>query len=194
MSETGEMILALRPVIAELERLNIRYYVGGSVASSHHGAGRSTQDVDLNVELDLKLAPLFLKPLKTDFYVSEVAVQDAIRRKSCFNLLRFGNSYKIDLFVSQDRPFDRSALERATVGLLGEFQELPARIATPEDIILLKLDWYRLGDFASERQWLDVSKVAKLYGVKLDKSYLEHWATNLQLTELWNKLKTQVNL
>src|SRR5262245_5531084 len=46
MSEASELIQALRPVLDELNRLGVRYYIGGSVASSIHGAARSTLDVD----------------------------------------------------------------------------------------------------------------------------------------------------
>src|SRR5689334_15627437 len=37
----------LLPVIAIFDQLGIPYYIGGSVASAHHGIARSTLDVDL---------------------------------------------------------------------------------------------------------------------------------------------------
>jgi hypothetical protein len=42
----------LSPVVDAFDRLGVRYYVGGSVASSTHVAGRSTLDVDVVAELD----------------------------------------------------------------------------------------------------------------------------------------------
>jgi len=88
MAETSDLIQALGPVVAELERLGVRYCVGGSVASSFHGAPRSTLDVDLSAELDEADALRLVAALGNDYYVSEVAARDAVRRRSCFNLLQ----------------------------------------------------------------------------------------------------------
>lgn len=52
-----------------------------------------------------------------------------------------------------------------------------------EDIILSKLDWYRMSDGISERQWRDVLGVLKVQKPLLDIVYLEHWAAKLQLTD-----------
>jgi hypothetical protein len=42
MSEHPGLIEALEPVAAALQALGVRFYVGGSVASSFHGVARST--------------------------------------------------------------------------------------------------------------------------------------------------------
>lgn len=60
MSDADELIAALQPVTEAFRSLGIRHYVGGSVASSFHGAIRFTMDVDLVCELplaDLSLPP-----------------------------------------------------------------------------------------------------------------------------------------
>ena len=51
MSEIPGLIDALKPVARVLQSMGVRFYVGGSVASSYHGASRSTLDVDLVAEL-----------------------------------------------------------------------------------------------------------------------------------------------
>lgn len=45
-----DLLVALRPVVFSLQRMNVRYYVCGSVASSVYGVGRTTLDVDLVAE------------------------------------------------------------------------------------------------------------------------------------------------
>ena len=45
------LIVALEPVARIFQSLGIGFYVGGSVASSFHGAARSTMDVDLVADL-----------------------------------------------------------------------------------------------------------------------------------------------
>jgi len=194
MQAASELVQALGPVVAELNRLNVRYYVGGSVASSHHGAARSTLDVDINAELDDATAMHFIAAMQPEFYVSEVAVRDAIKRRSCFNLLHYATSYKVDIFVSKNRQFDQSVLSRAVESMLGDPVAISVRMATPEDIILLKLDWFRLGDFASERQWNDLTQVTKLHGQRLDSAYLQHWVNELGLHELWKMLMSEISV
>jgi hypothetical protein len=49
-------------------------------------------------------------------------------------------------------------------------------IASPEDIILAKLEWYRMGGEVSDRQWNDILGVLKLQGLRLDLVYLRQWA------------------
>ena len=51
MSDVDDLVAALEPVAAALGRLGVGFYVGGSVASTYHGAIRSTMDVDLVCEL-----------------------------------------------------------------------------------------------------------------------------------------------
>ena len=66
-------------------------------------------------------------------------------------------------------------------------------IATAEDIILLKLEWYRLGNETSERQWSDLTTVAKLQGDRLDRDYLHRWSTELGVSDLVERLVSEVD-
>ena len=53
----------LVPLIDVFEKLGIRYYIGGSVASSAHGIARSTQDIDIIADLHLQHARLLTDAL-----------------------------------------------------------------------------------------------------------------------------------
>ena len=87
MDELEELVDALLPVASALRKLGVRHYVGGSVASSFHGAARSTMDVDLVCELTEDGISPFIQSIGTDYYASETAMRDAVRRKGCFNLI-----------------------------------------------------------------------------------------------------------
>lgn len=167
--------------------------MGGSIASSVHGAARSTLDVDLAAEITEADAQELVQSLSTEYYVSQTAARDAVRHKSCFNLIHLTTSFKVDIFVSRGREFDRSVLDRATIETLGTVDPLAARIVSAEDIILVKLEWYRLGNATSERQWNDVTRVAKLYGSHLDRNYIFHWAGELGLLDLVEQLFLEID-
>jgi hypothetical protein len=188
MDQAIDMVDALRPVLHELDRLGVRYYVGGSVASSSHSVGRSTLDADVVAELEEGSALSLISALHDTYYVSRQAALEAVQRRACFNLICLANSFKIDVFVSRDRAFDRAVLERAETEMLGAANPLSARVATAEDIVLLKLEWYRLGNEASQKQWDDLTQVVKLQADRLDRQYLDRWVAELGVADLLNRL------
>jgi hypothetical protein len=129
-SNEDDLVLALGPVVQTLRSLNVPFYVSGSVASSYHGAVRSTMDVDLVCELEGDKVGALLSQLGEDHYASETAIREAIRRKSCFNLIHYSTSFKVDVFVSPERPFDRQVIARAQSGTLGRDAALTFFIPT----------------------------------------------------------------
>jgi hypothetical protein len=60
-------------------------------------------------------------------------------------------------------------------------------VASPEDVILRKLKWYRDGGETSERQWLDVLGVLKIQSDKLECEYMTKWAIDLGISDLFEK-------
>ena len=189
LSDTDDLVLALGPVARILQSLGVRFYIGGSVASSFHGAVRSTMDVDLVCELTDADVPSLIKELGDDYYASEPAIRDAVRRNSCFNLIHLPTSFKVDVFVSRQRPFDLQTISRAQTGTLGLEETLTVPIATAEDVIVIKLEWYRLGNEASERQWDDVSRLMTLLGDAADLEYLQQASESVGVADLLQRLR-----
>ncbi len=183
-----DVVAAVVPVVTAFRVLGIRHYVGGSVASSFHGATRSTMDVDVVAELYDEAITPFLELLGDAYYSSEPAIRDAVRRKSCFNLIHFPTSFKVDVFVSRDRPFDRDAMTRAALGEIGTHATVKIPLASAEDTIISKLEWYRLGNEVSERQWQDVTTVYTLLGAQADLNYLRHAAESVGVVDLLERL------
>lgn len=188
MNEEDDLIAALRPVAVSFSRLGVDFYVGGSVASTYHGAIRSTMDVDLVCNLRSDQIDPFVASFGAECYVSEAAVRDAVERRSCFNVIHLPTAFKVDVFVSRGRPFDEGAMRRAVTQSLGSDESLVVPIASPEDSILAKLEWYRLGDEASERQWDDVSRLVALLGDTLDLDHMRRMAISLGVEDLLERL------
>lgn len=194
MNETDDLVEALAPVAAALGALGIPHFVGGSVASSFHGAARTTMDVDVVCEMGEEQVSSFIGQFDSNFYISESAVRDAVRRKSCFNMIHLPTSFKIDVFVSRGRPFDGEAMQRARPQVLGDEQRsVDVPIATAEDSIISKLEWYRLSNETSERQWDDVSRLIKLLGDQADIAYLENAAESIGLPDLLARLLSETS-
>jgi hypothetical protein len=179
------ILQALEPVVEAFEGLGIRYQIGGSVASSAYGIARATLDVDLVADLNELPIHSFVEALRDAYYIDEDRVSDAVRRRSSFNVIHLATMIKIDVFVLKSRPYDRVAFGRARMENLGE-DEATRRyyVASPEDVILNKLDWYRQGGGVSERQWNDVLGILKVQQSSLDREYLRHWAEELGLPDL----------
>ena len=59
-----------------------------------------------------------------------------------------------------------------------------AFVATAEDTLLAKLEWYRIGGEVSERQWRDVLGILKVQAGRLDLAYLRRWAIELKVEDL----------
>ena len=188
MSEADDLRAALGPVTEAFRRLDIPFFVGGSVASSFHGAIRSTMDVDLVCSIREADAIEFVNQLGDDFYASLPAVQDAIERRSCFNLIHYSTSYKIDVFVSRGREFDLAAMRRAVPQSLISADMPPIPIATVEDSILSKLEWFRLTDETSERQWHDVERLVDIHTGALDTRHLRQMAEAIGVADLLSRL------
>jgi hypothetical protein len=193
MSENPGLIEALGPVARVLQAMEIKFYIGGSVASSFHGASRSTMDVDLVADLEAKNVDRFVDQLQDEYYVSKAAINDAIARMSCFNLIHLSSSFKVDVFVLKKRPFDINSMNRAVTGKIDLLSDVEFPIASPEDTILSKLEWYRLGNEVSERQWEDVVRVMKVLDKQADHDYLIRNAAELNVSDLLKKLLDSIN-
>jgi hypothetical protein len=191
MSENLGLIEALEPVTQVLQAMKIKFYIGGSVASSFHGASRSTMDVDLVADFRSIDVDHFVSQLQNEYYVSKASINDAIARSSCFNLIHLASSFKVDIFVLKERPFDINSMNRAVVGKIDLNSDFEFPIASPEDTILSKLEWYRLGN--EERQWEDVVRVLKVVGEKADRDYMLRNADELNVADLLQKLLKAVD-
>jgi hypothetical protein len=187
---TPDLLAALEPVVAEFERLGVRYFVAGSVASAAYGMLRATQDVDVVTDLALpQVAPL-LSALGGAFYGSRAAAEEAVGRRSCFNLIHLATMFKVDVFVVKDRPYDRVALQRRVPKPIEPDQpESTCFVGSPEDIVLAKLEWFRPGNQESEQQWRDVVGVIKIQRDTLDWKYMAKWAAEIGVGDLLEKAR-----
>lgn len=139
-----DLVAALAPVTGALEALGVRYYLGGSVASSAHGVARASLDADLIAELEPSHVERLARQLAGAYYVPLDRMHAAAAERRSFNLIHLATMFKIDVFVSEGRPFDRSAADRARPWVIGGETTRRFFVASAEDTILAKLEWFRL--------------------------------------------------
>jgi hypothetical protein len=175
-------------VVRVFEKLGIAYHIGGSLASSAFGIARTTLDVDIVADVKLEQALFIKEALKEEFYVDAEMITDAIKRQTSFNLIHYETMFKIDVFILKNRLFDRQAFLRRLEKSVSENGSQRLFFATPEDIILNKLEWYKMGGRTSDRQWNDVLGVLKVQGRQLDMVYLKQWAEELNVSDLLEKV------
>jgi hypothetical protein len=187
MSSLAEAFAAL---LAILDRMEIPYEVGGSVASSAHGIPRTTLDVDLVVDLKPEHIETFAAELRQTFYADADQIREAFARGRAANVIHLGSVWKFDLFPLQHdeyslTEFSRRAIRRISIG---SGESIECSLASVEDTILRKLEWYRAGGDASERQWNDLRGVTLAASDRLDLDYLRRWAKYLKVSDLVEKL------
>lgn len=183
---SGERVLAaLSPVVDLFDRMAIPYHIGGSVASSTFGEARSTLGVDLVAAVEQHHSKPITDALRDTYYVDEELITYAVQRRRSFNLFYLAQYFKVDVFVVQDTAYARESFARFTLAkLAGSGSARQFRFATPEDIVLNKLTWYRKGGEPSERQWLDLLSILRIRRGMLELDYLHRWAQDLRVDDL----------
>ncbi len=182
---------ALAGFLAILDDLKIVYALGGSMAASVYGKVRFTEDADITVEPFPSTADTLVKRLAPDFYVSRPAVAQALAQRSSFNVIHIAAAFKIDVFVRNETLFQKQLLlRRRQVSIPGLSQTVWA--VCPEDILLLKLDWYKQAGCVSEKQWNDILGLVDMQKDRLDLTELRRWADELGVRELLEKAWRQI--
>jgi hypothetical protein len=180
----SDLVAALRPVADALDALGVRHYVGGSVASSAHGIARASLDADLIAFLEPEHVDPLVDRLTSAYYIPVDRLRGAVMSRASSNFIHLATMFRIDVFVSKGRPYDHQAAERARPEAIDEAPDSPRfLVASPEDTILAKLEWFRLGGETSERQWWDVVGVLRVT-TDLDRDYLKRWSRALGLVDL----------
>lgn len=170
-----------------LDELGVSYVIGGSMASIIHGILRTTMDVDIVAEMQPKHVDSFISGLQGAFYADEQMIQQAIQRRSSFNLIHLSTMFKVDIFIPKGRPFDQQQLDRRISEQIGAESDEQIWVLSAEDVVLAKLEWFRIGGEVSERQWRDILGVLKTQQSALDVNYLRQWAQSLSVADLMER-------
>lgn len=160
----------------------------GSVAASYHGRPRATHDADVVIDpAPNQLGALVRDLLDARFYVPAERAVEALGSRRPINVIDTRYACKIDLIIRRERPFSVAEFARRVSADLSLGR--PVSIVSAEDAVLSKLEWARAGG-DSERQLADAAGIVAV-NRSLDRAYIEHWAAELGVLDLWRRLATE---
>lgn len=171
-------------VTQTFDHIGIPYAVGGSLASSLYGIMRATLDVDIVADMRREHIEPLVAAISQEFYADAGMIHGAIEHHGSFNLVHYETAFKVDVFIRKTRAFDRLQLERRRFLVIATDPERGIFVASPEDTILAKLEWFRLGGEVSNQQWRDILGVMEARPGELGLDYLRQWANELGVSDL----------
>ena len=171
-------------IVAALETAGAPFMIVGSFASTFHGEPRTTQHIDIVVDVGPNELDRFVASLPhSKWYVDADAARDALRRRSMFNVIDLETGWKVDMICLKDGGFPKAEFSRR---IATKLLDIRVFVATAEDTVLAKLAWARESD--SERQVRDAAGIVAATGDLLDRAYVDRWAVELGVEDLWQRV------
>ncbi len=168
------MLELLEKICRIMDRLHVPYMLSGSVAMNLYAEPRTTQDIDVIVEMMVDDIPNFIKLLDDQFYYAEDAIYEAVQRKSMFNVIDFQSGMKVDMIMRSRDFFEQEKFHNRRKT---NYQGIDLWIISPEDLVISKLRWIQ--ELQSEKQKSDIANLLSTEGLNLE--YIRRWCNLLNL-------------
>ncbi len=170
-----------------LNDLEIPYIITGAVASIIYGEPRLTHDVDLVLDLQFKdIEKLISKFPAGNFYIppSEVLTTELGRNvRGHFNIIHLDTGLRADIYMVGKDAFNKWAIDNYNSISI---DEKSYRIAPPEYVIILKLEYYREG--GSDKHLRDIRAILEISPEEIDMTMLEKFINDRSLKKEWDKV------
>lgn len=178
----------LKKVSACFNRMNIPYFVTGSIASIAYGESRFTNDIDIVADIKKEHILDIIKCFpEEDYYVSEESIKNAIYRKFQFNIIHPASGLKVDVVIRKKSDFDDMRFSRI---YNFKMDGVGVNFAAPEDVIIMKMKYYKMG--GSEKHIRDIMSMIKISKELINFDYIESWVSKLSLEEIWQAIKDRL--
>jgi hypothetical protein len=168
------MIAFFQKITDVLNESNIPYMLSGSVAMSIYIVPRATRDFDFIIHLEEKNIDRFIQHFQDGYYCDRDAIQDAVKRRSIFNIIDHASGFKADFVVLKEEAFRQEEFNRRKKV---DFFDKNIYVVSPEDLLLSKLIWIQ--DFQSSQQIEDIKNLSAIE--HLDWPYIAKWIKKLNL-------------
>lgn len=182
-----------RIVLDIIQAVDLEYLIGGSVAAWAWGEARTTRDFDLVIDLPPDRVELLSAELKKQgMLVPPEVILDLMLSPVDLpiNAIHMHSGYKAEFFLVREGDLLRqSAFERRLIVDLGEHLG-EAYVHSPEDLILYKLQYYKLGQ--QPKHIRDIVGIFLSVGQELEMDYLNRWIEELDLSEIWQEIQREL--
>ncbi|MCL2118716.1 MAG: nucleotidyl transferase AbiEii/AbiGii toxin family protein [Planctomycetaceae bacterium] len=178
-----DLDITSKKVIAALRKTDKPFAFTGGLAAITYGDPRMTNDVDLIMEINPRerdFADKLADTLSDEFFFSVEACREAIDEQSMFQAIDKETMFKVDIHLSDIVP---GALERRRDETIVTGRTVP--MVSPEDAILSKLHWIKLGSGRSRKDVVAMLRVQE----NLDNDYLEATAEQLGVKSILDELR-----
>lgn len=182
-----------RLVIDALEASGVDYMLAGALAVAAWAEARSTQDVDIVVNVPVEQMRRLSEELeKRDMLVPADIILDLFletRADLPVNAIHLYTGYKAELFLLRPGDVYRQTAfaRRRLVDLAPPLGEV--YVHAPEDLILNKLHYFGISQ--QPKHVRDITSILLALGDELDLDYIETWAERLSLINLWREVQVQ---
>jgi hypothetical protein len=171
------------------ERLGVSYRIVGSMASMAYGEARFTNDIDILADLQEEQVEAVSQEFPfPDYYVSPAAVREAIRDRRQFNIIHVPSGLKLDIVQRKDSEF--GTLDITHGQRLHSEGLYDAWFGSPENVILMKLRYYR--DGGGEKHLRDVASMLLVQASAVDRDYVAKWARELGVLTEWEFVNEEI--
>jgi hypothetical protein len=127
------------------------------------------------------IAPLLAAFPPPDHYLSQTAIEEALRRRSQFNIIYNHWGIKVDVMIPDEATRELDQFGRGLTITRTSGQSI--RFAAPEHVIIKKLEYFQIG--GSEKHLRDIAGMLKLSHHPIDRDYIAHWADKFGALETW---------
>ncbi len=178
------LLEVLKDVVQRFDEAGIDYILVGSLAAMYYGRPRFTRDVDLVARIKARQVAQIerLFPIEEYYCPPREILHDEVIRRGSFNLISQSSGIKVDIVIDKETDFYASEFARRKKLEIAPGVEV--FIASAEDLILKKLDYYREGQ--SEKHLNDIRDI--MVNVNVDEIYIKDWAGRLNLQAEWEKV------
>ena len=172
-------------LVDAFEEANIPYMVVGALSSSFYGIARSTYDADVVVAAPVADVQRAISGLGRDFRMESQLSFEMLTGTTRRVIHLRDSSFVIELFQLSQDPFDVLRFQRKVRMKLPVMDRM-VFVPTPEDVIVMKLQWGRSKDIE------DVRGVIAVQSPSLDWDYIHQWTvrhgTQASLEKIRNTL------
>lgn len=180
----------LKMILAVLDEAGIDYMIGGAVAVWPWGEPRSTQDIDIVIQLGIEHVNALSKELeKVEIFLPPDIIMENFfetRGDLPINAIHGASGYKAEMYLVREEDELRKAAfqRRIKVDFGPEVGEI--YIHSPEDLIIYKMLHYSLSQ--QTKHIRDIGSIIKTMGEQLDYEYIQRWAAEKQLAAIWQEI------